>query len=175
MNHKPHASQPRRGAMAAVAVALLVVALSPFRIAGWGEVGIYAHCPMSARLLYPFFHAGVLHAALNAWCLLSLAFLYKVTCKRILVAYTMAVTVPVDTLSAFLPFDNPTVGLSGVVYVLFGSISFEVARKRYFQLWMLSYITVGFILPNTNAWLHLYCYLCGLAFALLNKPITLKR
>ena len=29
--------------MAAVAVALLVVALSPFRIAGWGEVGIYAH------------------------------------------------------------------------------------------------------------------------------------
>ena len=90
-------------------------------------------------------------------------------------AYLIAVTIPVDTLAPFLPFDNPTVGLSGVVYVLFGSISFDVLRKRYYQCWMLFYITVGFLIPNTNAWLHLYCYLCGLIVALLNKPICLKR
>lgn len=91
-----------------------------------------------------------------------------------LFAYVVAVTMPVDTLGVFLPLDNPTVGLSGVVYVLFGTISFEVARKRYFQFWMLFYISVGFIFPNTNAWLHLYCYLCGFLFALLNKPINRK-
>lgn len=92
-----------------------------------------------------------------------------------LVAYLLAVTVPVDTLGGFLPFDNPTVGLSGVVYVLFGSISFEVLRKRYYQCWMLFYIGIGFFMPNTNAWLHLYCYLCGFVVALLNKPIYIKR
>ena len=159
----------------AVVIALVVTVLSVFHIAGWHSVGIYAHAPLSARLLYPFFHAGVLHAALNAWCLLSLVFFYKITWKRMLVAYIIAVTVPVDTLGGFLPFDNPTVGLSGVVYVLFGSISFEVLHKRYYQCWMLFYITVGFLMPNTNAWLHLYCYLCGLVVALLNKPIYLKR
>lgn len=159
----------------AVVIALGSAVLSFFHIADWYSVGIYAHAPLAGRLLYPFFHSGVLHAALNAWCLLSLAFLYNVTWKRMIVAYFIAVTVPVDTLGSFLPFDNPTVGLSGVVYVLFGSISFEVLRKRYYQCWMLFYIGIGFFMPNTNAWLHLYCYLCGFVVALLNKPICIKR
>lgn len=160
---------------ASVVIALVVTVLPSFRFSGWDSVGIYAHCPLAGRFLYPFFHSGVLHAALNAWCMLSLVFLYKITWKRMLVAYFAAVTVPVDTLGSFLPFGNPTVGLSGVVYVLFGSVSFEVMRRWYYQCWMLFYIGIGFLAPNTNAWLHLYCYLCGLVAALLNKPIHLKR
>lgn len=159
---------------AAVVVALSVTALSFVHVADWSAVGICASCPLSNRLLYPFFHAGFLHALLNAWCLLSVVFIYDVSYLRMLFAYVAAVTVPVDTLGTFLPLDSPTVGLSGVVYVLFGTISFEVAHKRYYQLWMLFYIAVGFLFPNTNAWLHLYCYLCGLAFACLNKPINRK-
>ena len=160
--------------VAAIVIALLVTALSLPDISDWHDVGIYSHCPVSGRLLYPFFHAGVVHAVLNAWCLLSVVFLYDVSWLRMLFAYVATATVPVDTLGMFLPLDSPTVGLSGVVYVLFGTISFEVARKRYYQLWMLCYIAVGFLFPNTNAWLHLYCYLCGLAFACLNKPINRK-
>ena len=160
--------------VASIVMVISVAVLSCFHVADWHSVGIYAHAPWSARLLYPFFHSGVLHAVLNGWCLLSLVFFYGMTWKRLLVAYLIAITVPVDTLGSFLPFDNPTVGLSGVVYVLFGSISFEVLRKRYYQCWMLFYIGIGFLMPNTNAWLHLYCYLCGLGVALLNKPINRK-
>ena len=156
-------------------IALGITVLSLFQIADWHSVGMYVHAPWPARLIYPLFHANVLHAALNAWCLLSVVFLYKISWKRMLVAYIIAVTVPVDTLGSFLPFGNPTVGFSGVVYVLFGSISFEVLRKRYFQCWMLFYIGIGFLVPNNNAWLHIYCYLCGFVIALLNKPIYLKR
>lgn len=159
---------------AAVVIALWVTVLSLFHFVGWHSVGIYAHCPLSGRFLYPFFHANVWHALLNVWCLLSVVFLYDVSLRRMLAAYFLAVTVPVDTLGLLLPLDNPTVGLSGMVYVLFGSLSFEVLRKRYYQCWMLFYIAVGFLMPNTNAWLHLYCYLCGLVFALLNKPINRK-
>jgi membrane associated rhomboid family serine protease len=158
----------------AFVIALLVTVLSFLQVADWHSVGIYSHCHLSARLAYPFFHANLFHALLNAWCLLSMVFIYKVSLLRMLFAYTVAVTMPVDTLGAFLPFNNPTVGLSGVVYVLFGTISFEVARKRYFQCWMLFYIAVGFFFPNTNAWLHLYCYLFGFIAALLNKPINRK-
>ena len=158
----------------AIVVALTVTALSFVHVSDWTAVGICSSCPLSGRLLYPFFHAGIVHAVLNAWCLLSVVFIYEVSYLRMLFAYVVAVTVPVDTLGTFLPLASPTVGLSGVVYVLFGTISFEVARKRYYQLWMLCYIAVGFIFPNTNAWLHLYCYLCGFLFALLNKPINRK-
>lgn len=160
--------------VAAIVIALLVMALSLVHVSDWSSVGICSSCPPSARLLYPFFHAGIVHAVLNAWCLLSIIFIYEVSYWRMFFAYVVAVTMPVDTLGVFLPLDNPTVGLSGVVYVLFGTISFEVARKRYFQFWMLCYIAVGFIFPNANAWLHLYCYLCGFLFALLNKPINRK-
>ena len=158
----------------AIVIALTVTALSFVHVSDWTAVGICSSCPLSGRLLYPFFHAGFVHAVLNAWCLLSIIFIYDVSYWRMFFAYVVAVTMPVDTLGVFLPLDNPTVGLSGVVYVLFGTISFEVARKRYFQCWMLFYIAVGFFFPNTNAWLHLYCYLFGFIAALLNKPINRK-
>lgn len=152
------------------AVVILAVVVSP----DWNGVGIQAGCALSGRLLYPFFHANILHAALNVWCLLSLVFIYDITALRLLMAYIVAASVPVDTLGTFVCMAHPTVGLSGMVYFLFGSISFEVSRRRYFQLCMAFYIVFGFLFPNTNAWLHLYCYLVGLSVALLNKPVNRK-
>ena len=87
--------------------------------------------------------------------------------------YMIAVTVPVDTLGYFTTMDSPTVGLSGLVFALFGSISFEVLRKRYYQLWMLFYLVAGFLFPGINAVLHLWCYVLGLIMALLNKPVKI--
>lgn len=143
-----------------VAIILLPLLVSP----DWNAIGIYAGCSLQGRLLYSFFHANILHAALNAWCLLSLVFIYDITKWRLLLAYMVAVLAPTTTAL-------PTVGLSAVVFVLLGSISFEVLRKWYFQAWMLFYIVIGFLFPNTNAWLHLYCYMAGLVVALLNKPV----
>lgn len=160
---------------AAIIMAAWAVLSSCFTIATHDAVGIAPGCTMAARFLYPFFHVGFLHAALDAWCLLSIVFIYDISVWRLLLAYAIAVSFPVDTLARLLPPHAPTVGLSGIVYALFASISFEVARKRYYQCWMLFYLLAGFLLPAVNAYLHLYCYLCGLVVALLNKPIYLKR
>lgn len=148
-------------------MAALVLGLSFVCVEDWHAVGIYAGCPLRCRLLYPFFHANLLHAALNAWALLSIVFIYDVSVWRMLLAYVVAVSAPVGLMG----LSAPTVGLSGAVYFLFGSLSFEVGRKWYWQAWMLFYLGIGFLFPNTNAWLHLYCYITGLAIALLNKPI----
>lgn len=137
--------------------------------------GIYAGCEWYGRLAYPFFHANILHAILNVWCLLSLVFIYDISIWRMLFAYVVAISIPVDSLANAIAMMNaPTVGLSGVVYVLFASISFEVVRKWYYQAWMAFYIGVGFLFPYTNAWLHLYCYIVGFGYALLNRPIKIK-
>lgn len=154
----------------------VVTYLSLVNLSDWSAVGIYAGCGVCGRTLYPFFHANLLHCTLNSWCLLSLVFIYDIKIWRLSVAYLIAVTIPIDTLANLLPtLTQPTVGLSGIVFVLFGSISFEVQRKRYYQMWMMFYLGVGFLFPNTNAWLHLYCYLGGLVVATLNKPIVIKR
>ena len=162
--------EKKTGKAAALISTLLVFCLSLQGTQDWSAVGIYQGCRLSCRVLYPFYHAGLLHALLNAWCLLSIVFIYNITLWRLSLAYVIATTIP----SLFLSH-IPTVGLSGVVFVLFGSISFEVGRKLYYQLWMLVYLTAGFLFPGTNAWVHLYCYAAGVAVALLNKPIKISR
>nr|DAV35007.1 MAG TPA: Rhomboid family [Caudoviricetes sp.] len=160
--------------VAALVIAAVVICLSFFKIWDWQNVGIYDGSNMQGRLLYPFFHANTFHALLNSWCLLSVVFIYDIGIGRLLSAYMIAVFVPVDTLGYFMAMDSPTVGLSGMVFALFGSISFEVLRKRYYQSWMIFYLAAGFLLPNTNAVLHLWCYVSGVLVALLNKPVIKK-
>lgn len=145
-------------------IILCCLALSD--IEDWSTVGIFIGCGLEGRLLYPFYHANLLHAALNIWCLLAVVFIYDISIWRLCCAYAIAISIPTFCLSVI-----PTVGISGILFALFGSISFEVERKGYYQLLMIAYIIIGFLFPNTNAWIHLYCYLAGCMVALLNKPI----
>lgn len=150
-------------------ISIIVCCLALQDIQDWSAVGIFTGCGPGCRLSYPFCHANMIHAALNAWCLLSVVFVYKVSLLRLAFAYMAAVSVPAFCLSSV-----PTVGLSGLVFALFGSISFEVGRKVYYQLWMLAYLASGFLFPCTNAWVHLYCYFAGCLIALLNKPVKVS-
>lgn len=144
------------------------------------NIGMYSGAPCINRVLYHFVHASFLHAALNAWCLLSVVFLYDVSAKTLIVAFVIASFFPVNTLSEVLPNSEclymPTVGLSGVCYALMGYIAFMVKRKLYYHTWLSIYIGVGFLFPNVNGWLHLYCYIVGLIVGYLNVPLRcLKR
>lgn len=149
-----------------ITIIICVLVFIPFE---YSSVGISFNSSYQQRLLYPFFHANLLHAILNAWCLLSVVFIYHTNIYRLLFCYLIAISIPNICLST-----TPTIGLSGLVFALFGSISFEVGKKLYYQSCMLISIIIGFILPTTNGFVHLYCYLAGLVTALLNKPIQRK-
>lgn len=144
----------------------LCLLLACFAQPDFYRVGIYANCDVLSRFAYPFFHANILHASVNAYCLLCIMFVYDVSWRMILLAYTVSVTVPVGLLGC----TTPTVGLSGLVFFLFGSLSFSVVRKWYYQAWMVTCLTVGFFNPHTNALLHLWCYAVGFIVSLLNLP-----
>ncbi len=134
--------------------------------ADWHSVGLYAGGPWWGRLSYMFFHANLLHAALNCWCLLSVVFLYEVRWSRLLLAAAIAASVPAAWLGAwFASLLTPTIGLSGMVYALFGLLSFDVRRRWYYQCCMALYLALGFALPNSSAAVHLWCYLLGLLCA----------
>lgn len=151
-------------------IVAVAIVLSFFRFP-FDSVGIYEDAPLVNRMVYPFFHASVLHAALNCWCLLSIVFIHDISVWRLLLAFVVAASFPADTLSSLYPEALPTVGLSGVCYALLGSLSFSVVRKVYYQVCILAAIGMGFFFPVVNNWLHVYCYLCGLVIAILNKPI----
>lgn len=145
-----------------------VMAASLFHIP-YDMTGIYPGAPFYCRLTYHFVHVSLLHALVNCWCFLCIIFRYDIRMTDMLSAFFIAASFPVNTLSSIIP-PAPTVGMSGICFALLGRISFSVSRKLYFQIWMSLFLSVGFLFPGTNAWLHLYCYLCGLLLSFLNKP-----
>lgn len=144
----------------AVAAAIAALALSPW------SVGVTPHASLWKRLLYPFFHAGILHAVCNLWCIIAMERYYCLSPWLYLTAYVIAVTVPDVVLTA-----QPTVGLSGVCFALMGLLTWIVARRLYWTAWVVAFMAVGFIMPAVNAWLHVYCYTVGVIIGIFNAPI----
>ena len=134
------------------------------------KVGISAGCPFWARLTYPFFHANFLHFVINCWALLSVVFVYDISPGRMLACYLASTLFPVNLLDITVP----TVGCSGVLYALFGSLSFSVQRKWTWQAWWIGFIVVGFFIGGVNSWVHSWCYALGFVVALLNVEVPIK-
>ncbi len=155
---------------AGLLIALYILTSAMIYVPDWNIVGVSRGCDILQRLGYSFFHASVIHAAVNAWCFISILFLYEITWRRMAVAYIIAVVVPEFVLSSV-----PTVGLSAVCFALLGSIAFQVKRKFYYNGCMALYIALGFFFPLVNGWLHLYSYVAGLFVGFLNMPIPCRR
>lgn len=133
-------------------------------------VGISRGCSLWQRMCYPFFHATILHALVNCWCLLSIAFNSSIHIWKLMAAYIIAISYP-DILMG----SQPTVGLSGLIFALLGIISLSAGRWYINVPILLCIASCGFLLPNINATLHLYCYLVGLMVGLLTTPLRWKR
>lgn len=121
--------------------------------------------PLLARLAYPFFHTGIVHALLNAWCFLSIAFILPTSLWKLAAAYIIAISVPDLCLPA-----SPVVGLSGFCYALLGLFTCEVRSKWLWagQIWFS--ILLGIILPNVAVGVHAYCFAAGTLLSALNHP-----
>lgn len=159
--------------IATLAVSAVILIIYAFDV-DVAKYGIFAGAGVGQRVVYHFFHSSFLHAVLNAWCLLSVVFVFDVSLSLFITAFFTASLFPVDTLYHLMPLSSlevPTVGLSGVCYALMGMMAFRVQRKLYYQAWLAFYIGLGFLFPNVNGWIHLYCYVAGLLIGLLNKPI----
>lgn len=141
-----------------VALALLVLPLDVRLGAGLtsGDAATWR------RLGYMWLHVGVVHALLNVWCLLSVVFLFRVGVGMLLLAVGIAVSVPCFALA-----DIPTLGLSGVCYALLGMVSWQVARKRRWHLWVVSFIVAGLLIPGVAVGVHVWCYAAGVVAGVL--------
>ena len=121
---------------------------------------------MADRLLYSFCHATFVHAILNAWALLSIAFIYEPKMRQLNMAYIIAILCPKALCTA------PTIGLSVVIYALLGMMSFRVRDIGFYQLCMACSLIAGCLFPYSNGGVHIYAYIIGLVIALFDTPIA---
>lgn len=141
----------------ALAIGVAALALPPF-----DGSGIYVGCSWLARLSYPLFHVGLLHAFCNAWCLISLVFYYDLPWWKTALAFVAAISIPPCLLSA-----TPVVGMSGVCFALMGLTVPTVYHKAMFLGWISVFLILGFLFPNVAAWVHVYCFTVGLLAGLI--------
>ena len=145
----------------ALAMATAALVLAPFN----GE-GICIGCSWTVRLSYPMFHASLLHAFCNAWCLITLVFYYDLHFRKILTAYLVAISVPAFALSV-----TPAVGMSGICFALMGLTVYAVRRKAMFVSWVAVFLAVGIFVPGMAWIIHLYCFAAGLFVGLFTSPV----
>ena len=141
----------------ALAIGAAALVLSPF-----DGAGIHVGCSLVDRLTYPIFHAGFLHAFCNAWCLISLVFLYDLPWHKTALAFAIAISIPPCFLTT-----TPVVGMSGACFALMGLTVYVVRRKAMLMSWIALFLLLGFLFPNVAAWVHVYCYAVGLAVGAL--------
>ena len=131
----------------------------------------YALCgtfSLSRHLLYHHFHASIWHLLCNAWCLLTIVFMWNTSLAKLCTAYIIASTYPYELFST-----QPTVGISGLIYVLVGmySLSPSTAKgKIRYNAYVLLTMSVGLLMPMISVGVHIYCYIAGCIIALLNYP-----
>lgn len=141
----------------ALAIAAAALVLSPF-----DGTGIHVGCSWLARMSYPLFHVNILHAFCNAWCLISLVFLYDLPWWKTALAFLLAISIPSCLLT-----ETPVVGMSGACFALMGLTVPIVRRKAMLLGWINLFLVVGFFFPNVAAWLHVYCFTVGLVAGLI--------
>lgn len=142
---------------AALALATAALVLSPF-----DGMGVCVGCSWMSRLSYPIFHVNILHAFCNAWCLISLVFLYDLPWWKIAMSFIISISVP-----ACLLTQTPVVGMSGACFALMGLTVPIVRRKVMLLGWINLFLALGFLFPNVAAWVHVYCFTVGLLAGLI--------
>lgn len=155
---------------AAIILVTIMLTVSAFYTPDWNVMGLRHDSTLTARCIYSFLHVSILHAAINSWCLLGLAFGYHIKTWQFVTAYIIAVSAP-----SFTAMDFPTVGLSVICFAIFGIITPTVCNPLRFVAYITPMLIGGFFLPQVNAKIHLYGFIAGVFVGLLNMPIKCKK
>ena len=161
---------------------------SCFGFTGESDTAIVCEA-LLCRLAYPFIHAHPLHAAVNGWVLLQLAFRTPLTLRRLLLAFVVAWSCPAfiavwptagtdlfvgtsamvapSAMTALTAAPSSVVGLSGVLYALFGMWMPRVANRLRYNAIVALWLAAGLCATSVAVGLHLYCYLLGILLSLL--------
>ena len=115
-------------------------------------MGFRADDNLIPHLTYSFQHANLFHMLANLFVLWGIRQRMNVTS-----GYLIAVA------ASYLPMftDKSTVGLSGLLFAMFGIMWGERGDVKGFLKAGMPVILIMMVLPGINGLLHLYCYLIG--------------
>jgi membrane associated rhomboid family serine protease len=150
-----------------IALILILSMLMLFRISLNSEVLGYVKGSTYQHFTYMFFHGNIFHLAGNCYALYYIIknIRHNVT-MQLIYAYVCSVG------ASYLCYvDLPTLGFSSILFVLTG-LNMYIFKQNKFSVVVFSLVvTIGFLLENVNALLHVVCFIMGYAGAYITVPI----
>lgn len=115
---------------------------------------------VTTHLLYSFAHVNIWHLACN----LMVLWMIK---NKMAVAPAFIIAV----IASYLPMygSSPTVGMSGMLFAMFGIMWGKINKRKEALRAGLPTIIITMLIPGVNGLLHLYCYLLGIAWGTLRQ------
>lgn len=77
----------------------------------------------------------------------------------------------IAVIASYLPMygSSPTVGMSGMLFAMFGIMWGKINKRKEALRAGLPTIIITMLIPGVNGLLHLYCYLLGIAWGTLRQ------
>lgn len=115
-------------------------------------MGFLANDSLIPHLIYSFQHANIWHMLANLFVLWNIK-----QKMNVVSGFLIAVA------ASFLPMftDRSTVGMSGLLFAMFGIMWGERGDFKGFLKAGMPVILIMMVIPGINGLLHLYCYLIG--------------
>ncbi len=121
----------------------------------------YTDASLLPHMTFAFFHANVFHLAANMMTL----HLLQPSCRNLLAAYAISFA---TSFLAIAPL--PTMGFSGILYVLIGiRTNLFTGRFSFWKGWFVMFLFAGIAMPNVNGLLHLFCFIGGLTIRIISR------
>lgn len=149
-------------------ILILILVYSIFE----NELGYTNSSPLYTHITYIFQHASILHLIFNSLAFIGMFTSLEKFANRWLFLSASFLCAVLSSFGAI--YDKPTVGISGVIYVMIGLYigitliykGAKIADTRRYLLFIFGIVfclVVSLFHENSNFILHLYCLLCGLA------------
>ncbi len=134
------------------------------------ELGYTDKSGILSHFTYMFQHINIIHLLLNSF---SFIVVWIALQKHVKHLYILPMFL-IAFVASFLPyasFATPTVGVSGVVYAMMGILALYLRKKNLaiFLLSVLIALIISYFVPNSNFFIHLYCFLGGVVYGMFDK------
>lgn len=133
------------------------------------KVGFYTNSNLITHLIYPFFHANILHLAFNVYCLgIIINALHRAEAINIIHSFVASYIIGIAC-SYISEYSLPTIGLSGLIYSLIGMYTYLrlMNSGKWTILAVILLNGIAYFVGTTNVLIHITCFVGGFLYAAL--------
>lgn len=134
------------------------------------DISLYKSSSTWTRATYMIAHTSIMHLAVNAWCVITIASRKDTRLTEIAAALVIALIIPVSAIPA-----SGMAGESAAVFATLGMITAKSPEWKKYAAISTAFVAAGFAMPGIAAAAHAYAYIMGVLYGLSTMEYEWKK